>query len=182
MGPPVPRGVLGVQTVSSLDSEPLYKKYRAPLFGFVCRRLDGRIRDAEDVVQETFIEFFKSRRAPEIRHPLAYLTKIALRVMNKRNLVEDRLAITYDSVQFDALVGGNTDASPDTLADALSLEKQIQGAMSRLTEHQRRVLYHCKYLGETYEEASKATGISIHMVEKHLIDAVAALLREKWDR
>ena len=174
--------VLGIQTVSSLDSEPLYKRYRAPILRLVCRRLDGRVRDAEDVVQETFIEFFITRRAAEIRHPLAYLTRIALRVMKKRNLVEDRLGITYDSDQCDALVASSTGASPDTLADALSLEKQIQEAMSRLTEHQRRVAEHCKCLGETYEEASKATGISIHMVEKHLIDAVAALLREKWER
>jgi RNA polymerase sigma factor (sigma-70 family) len=178
----MPRSVLGIQTVSSLDSEPLYKRYRTPLFGIVCRRLDGRIRDAEDVVQETFIEFFKSRRPAEIRHPLAYLTRIALRMINRRNLVEDRQGITYDSERLDALIEGSPDVNPDTLADALSLEKQIQGAMSRLTEHQQSVLYHCKYLGETYEEASTATGISIHMVEKHLIDAVAALLREKWDR
>ncbi len=175
---------MDTETISSLDSEALYKKYRLPLYRIVCRRLNGHKQDAEDVVQETFIEFIKSSesRAGDVRCQLSYLAGIALRVVYRRYFLEKREGIFYNSDLLAALIEADSDTSPDRLADALSLEKQMNEAILRLTKPQQLVLNLCKKQGATYEEASAETRISIHMVEKHLIKAVAALAQEKWDR
>ena len=175
--------VLRAKTVESLDSEPLYAVYQPRLLKFVRTRLgDDQRQDAEDVVQETFIELLTTRPAGEIHHPFAYLIRIALRVMRARNLHHGRQCISCDPDQFDAQIADSTDMSPDTLMDALSLKKQMWDAISKLPKKQRRVLYHCKYLGRTYQEAADATGISVHMIHKLLCKAVEALVQVKWDR
>lgn len=39
----------------------LFQRYRGPVFGFLCRMLDGRRETAEDLLQEIFVKIVKGR-------------------------------------------------------------------------------------------------------------------------
>src|SRR5689334_10826307 len=59
----------------------------------------------------------------------------------------------------------------DDAAERLNLRHQLDKALAALPENQRKVLLACKRDGMSYEEASRATGISLHMVPKYLVQA-----------
>jgi RNA polymerase sigma factor (sigma-70 family) len=175
------RGALGAEKAGGLDSEPFYVMHRPRLYAFVRRRLNGREDDAEDIVQETFAEFFRSKPKAPITNPAALLARIALCLIARRGSQETRQVVTYDSERVDALVEEGADGSPDTLADDLCLRNQMERAKAQLTREEWLAVHHCKGLGHTYEEAATATGLSVHMVEKHLINAMALIRDMKWD-
>jgi RNA polymerase sigma-70 factor (TIGR02957 family) len=58
-----------------MDTETLYKTYRAPLFSLAYRML-GSVMDAEDIVQEAFLSYGQLPNADAIRNERAFLYKI----------------------------------------------------------------------------------------------------------
>ena len=60
--------------MGKLDENSLYLEYKSLLFSIAYRML-GRVSEAEDVVQETFLSYFERRRSDITNHK-AYLCKI----------------------------------------------------------------------------------------------------------
>ncbi len=175
--PPKPTNALGA--VCSKDSELLYRKFGPRLYDFVCRLTKGHTQNAEDVVHETFAEALGSPPTM-MQFPLAYLRKIAHRVLRRAEVLADRQGITYDSDRVDA-IADSPGFQNESLEDELNIQTQLCNSLSRLPRAQYLAVYHCKVLGMTHEEASAATGISVHMIRKHLIRAATAIYREKLD-
>ena len=79
------------------------------------------------------------------------------------------------------LEAGATVARDDQLAERLNLQKQINAAFASLPEDHRRVMLAIKRDGMSYEEASVATGISLFMVHKLMVDAKVKMMARAWD-
>ena len=173
------RRALGADTVNSSDFEALHKMYGSRLYRIVYRRLNGHKQNTEDIVQETFFQFCRSRRKVELREPpIAFLIGIAMHLIARRGFLEKRQRISYDSDLVAARIENNIDYSIDMssdILDTLSYEEQLREAFARLSWEEQLVVYCCKFLRQTYVEAAAATGITVHMVEKHLINAKATL-------
>jgi RNA polymerase sigma-19 factor, ECF subfamily len=148
------------------------------------RYLRKRLRDpqkADDVVQEVFSRLLRVQQLELIRKPHSYLFGIAFHVIREMRLQEEQEPVSYDSVAVEAAAEHPTHVSQDEIADRLNVRAQLERALARLPDIHRALVLMCKRDGMTYEEAAAATGISVHMVEKHMIQARVKLLSMMWD-
>lgn len=160
--------------------EDLYVKHRASLQRHVRGALDTA-DDADDVVQDTFLRMLSNQgagsRLRDADSPVAYLFRSA------RNLAVDRLRQlrargSHHNIVY--LEPGAADESPGPEATLLSRERleALQAAVRRLPPRRRQVFYLHKVRQLTYKEVSEHLGISVSMVEKHMMKALRQLDRE----
>lgn len=161
--------------------EDLYVAHRASLQRHVRATLGGA-EDADDVVQDTFLRMLSSEgagsRLQEADSPVAYLFRSA------RNLAVDRLrqlrarGSHHNIVYLEA--ESSDELSPGPEATALSRQRLqlLQAAVRRLPARRRQVFYLHKIRQLTYPEVAEHLGISVSMVEKHMMKALRQLDRE----
>lgn len=155
--------------------------YRAVLHQWLLRRL--RNPDlADDAAQEVFLRLAGARPTKFIRDPRSYLFGIAFHVISEMRCAEQNARTVYSSNAVARAADSPRLAIEDTLADRLSLERQLQRAFEQLPPNYRTVLLLCKRDGMSYEEAAAASGLSVHTVEKYLVKARARLMALTWDR
>lgn len=159
----------------------LFEHYRYELHRWLRRRLRNPA-DADDVVQEVFTRLCAVERLDFVRKPLSYLFGVAFHVIHEFELrnYDDRM--TYDSELVEKLEDTGGQVLPDDMAERLNLQQQIQEALKGFPEHYIEVFECCKVEGMTYEEAARATGVSVHTVEKCMIKIRALLIAKIWDR
>ena len=129
----------------------LYDRLSAPMFG-VARRLLGSDADAEDAVQQTFLNFLRSRQAlARAENPRAYALASLRRAVAR---LRDRRGTEELSDDVAAPVADTGDARAEQLDQAVAL----------LPIEQREVLA-LKLDGElTFDEIGAALGISPNTV------------------
>jgi RNA polymerase sigma-70 factor (ECF subfamily) len=148
------------------------------------RYLRKRLRDpqqADDVVQEVFSRLVRVQRPELVKKPHSYLFGIAFHVIREMGLQRNQEIVSYDSSIVEDISEHPEAIVRDELADKLNVQAQLQRALLALPAVHRAVVLLCKRDGMTYEEAAEASGISVHMVEKYLIQARAKLLGMLWD-
>lgn len=148
------------------------------------RFLRSRLRDpevADDVVQEVFSRLVRVKHIDLVRDPHSYLFGIAFHVIREMRLLERRNPVSYDSAAMENAAEHPSHVTPDEMAEQLNVQSQVERALARLPTVHRALVLMCKRDGMTYGEAAAATGISVHMVEKHLIQARIKLLSMIWD-
>jgi len=151
-----------------------YSDHSAVLRRFLMSRV-GNINDIDDLVQEVFTRLLRVRDTELVRDPLAYLFGIAANVA--REFLQRRY---QDNVLFDSEVADRAPASRDQLTDGgvaerLELGQQLNRALTRLPPTHRLVILLVKRDGLSYGEAARATGLSVHTIEKYLVEARALL-------
>lgn len=156
-----------------------FREYAADLHRFLRRRL-RRPHMADDVMQEVFARLIRVKEAHLIRQPKAYLFGIAFHVVREVHLQEQQDRATVDLADLER-AGNDEPPDRDELAERLNLQSQLERALLQLPEIHRRLILLCKRDGMTYEEAARETGISVHMVEKHLVAARAKIAAMIWD-
>lgn len=157
-----------------------FRHYSMDLHRFLRKRLRDP-QKADDVVQEVFSRLLRVQQPELIKKPHSYLFGIAFHVLREIRMQEEQEPVDYDSQTVEQVAKHPPVVKPDELADRLNLQRQIEQAVMELPEVHRALVLMCKRDGMTYEEAAAATGISVHMVEKHLIQARAKLLNMMWD-
>ncbi len=135
----------------------------------------ANINDIDDLVQEVFTRLLRVRDTELVRDPLAYLFGIAANVA--REFLQRRY---QDNVMFDSEVADRTPAHAEHLMDGglaerLELRDQLNRALIKLPPTHRLVLLLVKRDGLSYGEAARATGLSVHTIEKYLVEARALL-------
>ncbi len=159
----------------------LFREYAEDLHSFLLKRLGSR-ENADDVFQTVFERVMKVRKADLVRQPHAYLFGIAFHVVREFWIREKRDAVmSFDSAAIEKAGKSLEHANSDDAAERLNLRRQLDRALAALPENHRKVLLACKRDGMSYEEASRATGISLHMVPKYLVQAKARLMMMSWD-
>lgn len=158
-----------------------FREYSRELHAFLRRRL-GRADRIDDVIQTTFARLAAVPRLERIAQPNAYIFVIARNVLRELRLRERREqdVVTFGAEALEAAQRMG-DAVPDE-SEALNLRRQLEEALAKLPDTHRMVLLALKRDGLTYEEVSRATGISVAMVEKYLIQAKAKIMAMTWER
>jgi RNA polymerase sigma factor (sigma-70 family) len=151
-----------------------FSEHSAVLRRFLTSRV-GNVNDIDDLVQEVFTRLLRVRDTELVRDPLAYLFGIAANVA--REFLQRRY---QDSVMFDSEVADRTPPGPEHLTDGgvaerLELGDQLNRALIKLPPTHRLVILLVKRDGLSYAEASRTTGLSVHTIEKYLVEARALL-------
>ena len=168
--PPVGRAATPFLSIAALHSE-----FSRPLMRFFrnCRLCAA---DAEDLTQEVFVRLSSAQSPLALRDPGAFVFTLA------RNLVRDRSrrlyirALANSVAAEDAALTCNR-PGPEERLEQQELLGQVQRVLDTLKPKSRDAFVMHRIDGESYANIAAGMDISISMVEKHVMAAMAALRR-----
>lgn len=163
--------------VAAIDIVALYTEHRTHLLRFV-QRYVGNHEDAEDVVQNTFIEAAKcAHRFSGLSKPSTWLFGIALNLA--RNQVRRNAADRYEMVDenfMEQLV--DTHADPAMLYELRQIAQKIDDLLGELPVKIRSTFEAVLDGDATYEEAAEHLQIPIGTVRSRVSRVRAAVRNE----
>ena len=146
------------------------EKYYREVLAFLTVKLRCP-HEAADLTQETFARVLAVDDPATIRHPRAFLYRIA------RNLVVDssrkqtvRARHTVDLVDLEELSSGKP--APDKLAEDEQLYAALRQVIHDMPPRRRQVFVLYRFGGKTQAQIAAQLGISTTMVERHLMKAM----------
>lgn len=169
---------------TSSSATVVFRRYCAELQGFLLHRL-RRPQDVEDVVQEVFLRLLRMGNSDFIRNPRAYLYGIALHVVREFRMrdVKAGTVATLEPQELVDLAERSAEMSPDEISEQLDIQQQLEFALGLLPAAHRTVLILHKRDGYSYEEIARKLKISVHTVDKYLLQAkVRIRAAMEWDR
>ncbi len=151
----------------------LHARFRRPLQRFFAGyRLNAD--DVEDLTQEVFMRLASGCCPEELRRPDAFVFTLA------RNLVRDRARRLHTKAASQSVALEDVDLKSDTPTPDEALEHderldQVIAALESLKPATRRAFLLNRVHGYSYAEVARATGVSVSMIEKHVMAALAAM-------
>jgi RNA polymerase sigma factor (sigma-70 family) len=162
-------------TAEAAQAGLLYERYAARLLAF-CRSRLGSREEAEDAVQQTFLNAHRSlRRGTVPRAEAAWMFAIAANVCRERRRAAWRRS-RVEVVSDDGLVGER--AAPEHSHDELT---GVADALAELTPNQRRAILMREWQGLSYREIAGELALTEGAVET-LIFRARRSLASKLDR
>ncbi len=149
-----------------------FRAHARELQRFLLRRVRDR-HDADDLSQEVFARLLRVENVEIIRNPLAYLLGIASHVIREFRQRRQHPSVIFDSDMADSL--SENMATSSRSADQVELQDWLNEALGQLPPTHQAVLLLVKRDGLSYDEAAEATGLSVHTIEKYLVEARARL-------
>jgi RNA polymerase sigma-70 factor (ECF subfamily) len=174
---------LAIQRAKTGDPEALerlYRAYEGTVYS-MARRMCRTAEDAEDVVQETFFEVCRSIsrfRGAEGGSLTAWIKRIAA----SKALIKLRAAKYRDADSLDDETG---DVVADHAQPDVSLQLDLEEALSRLSDTSRAVVWMHDVEGYTHEEISELMGKTVSFSKSQLARAhvrLKKLLGEEMKR
>ncbi|MCP4900347.1 MAG: sigma-70 family RNA polymerase sigma factor [bacterium] len=164
-----------------VEFEEVYTRFRSPVWR-LARRLTRNHEEALDASQEIFLRIWKG--LPGYRGDAKLSTwvfQIAwnhLRLLHRKN-VRRQEALGLEVVSGDEVVERFEDQrpSPERKAGARQLVERVEGALGRLPEHYRVVLWLRDGEDLTYDEIAATLDIPIGTVRSRLARARSAMKR-----
>jgi RNA polymerase sigma-70 factor (ECF subfamily) len=153
-----------------------FEAHGRELRSFLFRRVGNR-HDAHDLSQEVFARLLRIENAELVRKPLAYLLGIAAHVVREFYHRKQHQCVIFNSAVAESVCERPGAGSHLSFGDPeqLELQNQLADALGQLPPTHQAVLLLVKQDGLSYEEAAKASGLSVHTVEKYLVEARARL-------
>jgi RNA polymerase sigma-70 factor (ECF subfamily) len=150
--------------------ERAYDDHARGVFGVACRVL-GNSQQAEDVVQDVFLGFWRDpSRFDERRGPLGHYLRMcarsrALDMWRESQVAEranDRIKVLLDAEE------GPVDARPAVAAERQARSVVVRRALMRLPESQREAIVLTYWGGFTAEEISDSSGTPLGTVKSRI--------------
>ena len=162
-------------TAEAAQAGLLYERYAGRLLAFCRARLSSR-EEAEDAVQQTFLNAHRSLRSGTVpRAEAAWMFAIAANVCRERHRSAWRRS-RIEVVSDDGLVGER--AAPEHSHEEL---EGVADALAELTPNQRRAILMREWQGLSYREIAAELSLSEGAVETLIFRARRSLAR-KLDR
>ena len=149
-----------------------FDEYHDELHGYLVNRLRGRALDAADVAQETYLRLLRMNNADAVKHPHAYVYRVACNVMRELGLKEQTQEQLPERLTDPSMQRESAEEPEAVLERQIRLE-YLTRAIERLPPTTQAILLMKKRDGLTRQEIAKKLGISGHTVKKHLLKAVA---------
>jgi len=151
----------------------LVEKYETLLAG-VSARLGSR-EQARDALQDAYVKLSSGGPAEEVRHPTAYLYRMALNIAaNARR--RDRRLMTFDEVSALLEVPDET-PDPETIAEARSDLALVKAAMACMSARRLAICTAAWLDGRSTAEIAAAQGVAQRTVQHELKLATEELQR-----
>ena len=148
----------------------LFRDNSRALLRFVATRADPV--DAEDIAQEAWLRLQRVRAPEQLENPRAFLFQTASNLVIdklRRQRVESRY-LAQEMVLHDALVPGTP--TTEHAVEAQDELAAVLDAIDELPTKCRAAFVMHRGRGMSYPEIANALGVSISMVEKHVIFAL----------
>ncbi len=132
------------------------------------RRYPSPRDDIEDAIQDTFYRVLQGKHFEKLENPRAFLFKTARNILidrYRKNRLETKL---NDEQQLES----GTDLKEEVLLEYSEMTIAYQKALSALPKKCRQVFLMRRYDGLANSEIASSLGISIRMVQKHMIKAL----------
>lgn len=164
---------------SQLLFDNLFKRAYPKLF-FYARSIVGNEEDAEDVVEDVFLELWRRRDSVEWGDKIdAYLYRAvftrSINSLRMANHSEEQLslltAINDRRMAYLESEAGN----PQRDAEIGDLRTAIDGALNALPAKSRQVFEMSYVEGISHQEIARSQGISVRTVEAHVYSALRVL-------
>jgi RNA polymerase sigma-70 factor (ECF subfamily) len=149
----------------------LFERHSALVYGIV-QRVVRESAESEDVVQQVFLDVFRSIHQYDARRGTAksWLLMFAYqRALNRKRDLKARRFYASDSLDeaLPQLLAGAGQSLPFRLSQAEGA-RLVEEGLSMIQPRQRRVIELVYYGGLTSEEAAKVTGESVRVVRHNL--------------
>ena len=151
-----------------------FRDHAVELQRFLARRV-AHAQDADDLAQEVFARLLRVHDAELIRNPLSYLLGIATHVVREFRQRKQHERVLFDSALADDLCDDPERAAAQSAAEQLELRERLDKALRQLPAAHQLVLLLVKRDGLSYAEAARTTGLSVHTIEKYVVEARARL-------
>jgi RNA polymerase sigma factor (sigma-70 family) len=151
-----------------------FRNHAAELQRYLVRRV-GHAHDADDLAQEVFARLLRVKDADLVRKPLAFLLGIATHVVREFRQRKHREQVIFDSDVTDEMCEHSGQLTDQGCAEQLELQNRLDRALAQLPATHKMVLLLVKRDGLSYAEAAKASGLSVHTIEKYMVEARARL-------
>lgn len=149
------------RNIVDIDWNEIVRQHGADVFG-VAWRILGHAVDAEDVVQEVFLEAQQLETAHQVRKWSSFLRRIATcRALDRLRRRKPALPIE------DSLVAGNA-PNPEAVAIGNELEELLRQAITELPEQQAAVFCLRYFEDSSYEQIAGSLNISAAAVSTAL--------------
>ena len=140
------------------------QKYGGPVWS-LARRLSPTEQDAEDAVQEVFVELWRNagRFDPELGSEMTFVMMIARRRLIDRSRRRARAPRHVDLPEPELLPG----AEPASVVEIADEASRVRQAMAQLRPEQRHVLQLSLLHGHTHQQVAERTGMPLGTVKSH---------------
>ena len=155
-------------------AESIFRGHARDLRRFLLRRV-GQSQDADDLAQEVFARLLRVQDVELVCKPLAYLLGIAANVVSEFRQRKQHSPVLFDSEVTDEISANLEERTAQGLAEQLDLKTRLDRAFRQLPPTHRLVLLLVKRDGLSYAEAARTANLSVHTVEKYVVEARASL-------
>jgi RNA polymerase sigma-19 factor, ECF subfamily len=162
-----------LQQVSSQEVEVLYSDHHGWLLAWLRRKL-GNSFDAADLAHDTFVRVLRKRDREALLEPRAYLCTIArgLAISHwRRQALEQAWLETVASLP-EPMV-----PSPEQRSLILETLDQIAVILDALPARVRQIFLLSQFDGLTYPQIAAQLGVSVNVVQKAMVRALAQCYR-----
>ncbi len=160
-----------IQAVLNGDSErfgSLVVKYQDRLFNGVARML-GNASDADDVLQETFLQAF--RKLSSFREDSSFYTwvyRIAINAAINLRRRQKRMLTLSDESQFSDRMVTDPELGPEKRLEHSDEVRELQDGLNQLSDEHRNILVLREIEGMSYEDISELLDMPIGTVRSRL--------------
>jgi RNA polymerase sigma factor (sigma-70 family) len=151
-----------------------FRRWRSPLRRFLVGRGAVRVADLDDIAQEVFMRLLRYESAEVVRHPQAYIFKMAANVAAEWAL-RARHRLAHEPRWLNGLVAQDT---TEEAFDSGVLQREIKRALQTLTARERAILKLYFEEGLTKAEVALRLGLSPRMVQRDFESSYRKLRHE----
>ena len=155
--------------------ETLSRNFRASLMRHFQRRFSDA-NEIEDMVQDVFVRLLNRGGVSELENLNGYVFETASSVMKDR-LRKRRTRFSDFHDPFKECVHGGVDFSPEHVLLRKEQLARVTAILLELPERTRVIFVLRRLEGLRYLDISARLGISVSAVEKHMVRAIAHLVR-----
>jgi RNA polymerase sigma factor (sigma-70 family) len=155
------------------ELEALAQRYRVALVRFFCKRLRSGA-DAEDLAQEVLVRLARHTDSQKIDDVEAYLFQIAANLLRDRAR-RDATHFAADHISFEESGFEGEVPSEECVLEGRQAMDAFLAALAEMPPRRRMVFTLHRFAGLTYGAIAMRLGISVGVVEKHMMKALLHL-------
>lgn len=144
--------------------EQCLNRFSSPVWN-LARRYSPSDQDAEDAVQDIFLDLWRSaaRFDPEVGSAMTFVMTLARRRLIDRGRKRSRMPDVHSHPEPEAIPDEDTRDHVEVVEEA----KKVSDAMRRLRPEQQRVLELSLVHGRSHQQIAETTGFALGTVKSH---------------
>jgi RNA polymerase sigma-70 factor (ECF subfamily) len=151
-----------------------FRRWRSPLRRFLAGRGVVRVADLDDVAQEVFLRLLRYETAEVVKHPQAYIFKMAANVAAEW-AIRSRHRLAHEPRWLSTLVAEDT---TEEAFDHQFIQREIKRAIETLTPRERAIIKLHFEEGLSKAEIAVRLGLSPRVVQRDSESSYCKLRRE----